>query len=199
MTEQARILDDHALDVLFREARTYNGWQDKDVSDVLLQAVYDLFKWGPTSSNCCPVRIKFVKSKEAKEKLRPHLMAGNVDKTMAAPVTALLANDLEFYEKLPFLSPHNNARSWFVDKPAFTAETAFRNGTLQGAYMMLAARSLGLDCGPMSGFKQQGVKDAFFADENVQVNFICSLGYGVKESLYPRGPRLAFDEACEIL
>lgn len=199
MTETSRILDDRALDILFREARTQNKWQDRDVSDVLLQAVYDLLKWGPTSANCCPMRVKFVKSPEAKQKLKPHLSAGNADKTMTAPVTALIANDLEFYEHLPRLFPHTDARSWFVGKPEFIASTAMRNGTLQGAYLILAARALGLDCGPMSGFNAKGVKEAFFPDENVQVNFICSLGYGDPAGVFPRSPRFAFDDVCTII
>lgn len=199
MADQSRILDDRALDILFREARTYNGWQDKDVSDVLLQALYDLLKWGPTEANTNPMRVKFVKSKEAKEKLRPLLSAGNVEKTMAAPVTALIANDLEFYNHLPRLFPHTDAKPWYEGKPESIQKTATRSGTLQGAYLIIAARALGLDCGPMGGFKAQGVKDAFFPDDNVQVNFICNLGYGDKASLFPRNPRFDFDDVCEIL
>lgn len=199
MGQENKIVDDRALDIMFRDARTYNGWRAGDVSDVLIQAVYDLMKWGPTSANCCPGRFVFVKSPEAKEKLKPHLQAGNVEKTMAAPATVIVANDLEFYEKLPALFPHTNAKSWFEGKPEHIKETAMRNGTLQGAYLMLAARALGLDCGPMSGFSQKGVKEAFFPDENVQVNFICNLGYGDPASLKPRNPRLTFDEACRIV
>lgn len=199
MTAQPHILDDQGLDTLFRTARTYNGWQDKDVSDVMLQAIYDLAKWGPTSANCSPMRVKFVKSKDAKEKLRPCLMAGNVDKTMSAPVTALIANDLDFYEHMPRLFPHTDAKSWFVGKPDYIADTAARNGTLQGAYLMLAARALGLDCGPMSGFNAAQVKDAFFAGENVQVNFICNIGYGDPASIFPRSPRFDFDDVCKII
>ncbi len=199
MTEDSLILTDRDLDILFRKARTYNGWQDKDVSAVLVQAVYDLMKFGATSANCSPARFKFVQSPEAKEKLKPHLMEGNVDKTMSAPVTAIIANDLEFYEHLPKLFPHTDAKSWFVGKPGYIADTAMRNGTLQGAYLMMAARALGLDCGPMSGFNPDGVKQAFFPDENVQVNFLCNIGYGDPESLFDRGPRFDFDEVCEIV
>lgn len=199
MTEPSRILDDHALDILFREARTFNGWEDKPVSDVLLQALYDLLKWAPTEANSSPMRVKFVKSKEAKERLRPLLSAGNVDKTMAAPVTALIASDLEFYEHLPRLFPHTDAKSWYEGKPEGIQRTATRSGLLQGAYLIIAARALGLDCGPMAGFKAQALKDEFFAGENVQIHFICNLGYGDKSSLFPRNPRFDFDEVCEIL
>lgn len=199
MTEESRILSDKALDTLFREARTYNGWKEKDVADTLVKAVYDLMKWGPTSANCSPARFLFVKSPEAKKRLKPHLMEGNVEKTMQAPLTAIIANDLEFYEELPRLFPHTDAKSWFEGKPDFIKETAMRNGTLQGAYFIMAARALGLDCGPMSGFDQQGVRDEFFKDRDVEVNFLCNIGYGDPESLFPRSPRLEFDEACEIL
>lgn len=194
-----KILNDQALDVLFREARTYNEWADREVSDVLLKAVYDLAKMGPTSANCSPARFIFVRSQDAKARLKPHLDAGNVEKTMKAPVTALIANDLEFYEHLPKLFPHADAKSWFEGKPKFIESTAMRNGTLQGAYLMMAARSLGLDCGPMSGFNQDGVKNEFFPDDNVQVNFICNIGYGDPANLYPRSPRFDFDEVCEIV
>lgn len=199
MTNESRILDDRALDTLFRQARTHHAWQDREVSDVLLQALYDLMKWGPTSANCCPARFVFVKSKEAKERLKPCLMEGNVEQTMSAPVTAIVAYDLSFYEHMPRLSPHTDAKSWFVGKPDYIQETAFRNGSLQGAYMMLAARSLGLDCGPMSGFKKKAVKDTFFPDENVEPNFLCNIGYGDPAGLYPRAPRFDFSEVCKIV
>ena len=196
-----RILDDRGFDILFREARTHNRWQEREVSDVLLRAMYDLLKFGPTSANMCPARFAFVKSGEAKERLKPHLDAGNVEKTMAAPVTVIIANDLKFYDQLPKLFPHApGARSWFSgNDPAVNREIAMRNGSLQGAYLIMAARSLGLDCGPMSGFNSQGIKDAFFPDHDYQVNFICNIGYGDEEGLFPRSPRLEFDEACEIL
>lgn len=199
MSDTAKILDDHALDILFREARTFNSWQKKDVSDVLLQALYDLLKWGPTSANCSPVRVVFVKSPEAKKKLDPYMDAGNKAKTLAAPVTALIAYDMKFYDHLPKLFPHTDARSWFAGKDAAILDAAVRNGTLQGGYLILAARALGLDCGPMSGFDKAGVKKTFFADQDVQVNFVCNLGYGDTASLYPRNPRLTFDEACKIV
>ena len=194
------ILSDAGLDLLFREARTHNAWQDKPVSDVLLQAVYDLAKMGPTSANCSPLRVVFVKSPEAKEKLKPALSAGNRDKTMAAPATAILAYDLEFYEHLPRLFPHDlEARSWFAGKPAHIERNAFRNGSLQGGYFILAARALGLDCGPMSGFDNDLVDRAFFPDDKVKSNFLCNLGYGDPAGVKPRGPRFEFDEVCQIL
>ena len=199
MTNEGRILDDQGLDILFRQARTFRKWQEKEVSDVLLQALYDLLKWGPTSSNCCPARFVFVRSAAEKERLKPCLTEGNVAQTMSAPVTAIIAYDLDFYGQLPRLSPHNNAQSWFEGKPDFTRETAFRNGSLQGAYMMLAARALGLDCGPMSGFKKKALKEAFFPNDNVEPNFLCNIGYGDPEGLYDRAPRLNFDEACRII
>lgn len=199
MTQNENILNDQSLDILFREARTYNGWQARDVSPVVLRALYDLLKWGPTSANCSPARIVFVQSKEAKEKLKPHMAAGNVEKTMAAPVTAIIAQDMDFYEEMPRLFPHTDAKSWFVGKPDYIRDTAFRNSTLQGAYLMMAARSLGLDCGPMSGFDKDGVKSAFFADKNWEANFVCNLGYGDPASLHPRLPRFAFDDVCQIL
>jgi 3-hydroxypropanoate dehydrogenase len=172
---------------------------DGEVSDVLLQAVYDLAKMPPTSANCSPMRVLFLRSREAKERLRPALMEGNVDKTMAAPATAVIAYDTEFYELLPRLFPHEDARAWFAGNEALIEETAFRNGTLQGAYFMLAARALGLDCGPMSGFGREAVDREFFPDGRVKSNFLCNLAYGDAGKLHPRSPRLDFDDACEIL
>lgn len=194
-----RILDDKAFDVLFRNARTYNGWHDKDVSDVMLEALFDLLKMAPTSANCSPARFKFVKSAEAKARLKPHLAEGNVDKTMAAPVTAIIAYDLEFYEHLPRLFPHTDAKSWFTGKDAFIKSTATLNGSLQGAYLIMAARSLGLDCGPMTGFNKKGVKEEFFPDENIEPFMLCNIGYGDPESIFDRSPRFDFDDVCEIL
>ena len=191
-------LNQQSLDVIFNEARTHSAWQDKSVGDELLQQIYDTMKWGPTSSNCCPARIVFVKSAAAKEKLKPCLAGPNVEKTMKAPVTAIIAHDMEFYKKLPVLSPHNNAISWFEGKPDYIASTAFRNGTLQGAYFIIAARALGLDCGPMSGFDNAKVDEAFFAGTAWKSNFICNIGYGDATKLYPRAVRLGFDEACKI-
>lgn len=194
------MLDDHALDVIFRQARTHNAWLPKPVSDEALRQVYDLMKWGPTSANCSPARILFIRSPEAKQRLKPALSAGNRDKTMAAPVTAILGYDLEFHDMLPRLFPHDqSARSWFAGKPDVIQATAFRNGTLQGAYLMIAARACGLDCGPMSGFDNAKVDAEFFPGGRVKSNFLCNLGYGDPKGLFPRSPRLPFDEACTIL
>jgi 3-hydroxypropanoate dehydrogenase len=196
----SRTLDDAALDTLFRTARTHNGFTDKPVPDELLRRVWDLARMGPTSANCSPARILFLKSSAAKERLRPALSQGNLEKTMAAPVTAVLGYDLEFYEHLPRLFPHDStARSWFAGKEPLIQATAFRNGTLQGAYLMLAARALGLDCGPMSGFDNAKVDAEFFAGTSVRSNFLCNIGYGDPSKLYERSPRYEFDEACKIL
>jgi 3-hydroxypropanoate dehydrogenase len=193
------VVDEKAKDILFREARTYNAWQEKDISDELLHDLWELVKFGPTSANCLPMRIKFVKSQEAKEKLKPLMDEGNVEKTMSAPVVAIIAYDLKFYEHLPRLFPHTNAKSWFEGQDAKIKDAAQRNGTLQGGYLIMAARALGLDCGPMSGFDGLKVKDAFFADEDVVVNFICNLGYGSEKNLFARSPRFDFDDVCEIV
>ena len=187
------------LDQLFREARTHNAWLDKAVPDALLHAIVDLLKLGPTSANCSPARFLFVKSREAKERLKPHLSEGNRDKTMKAPVCTIIGYDLDFYLHLPKLFPHTDAKSWFEGKKEKIAETAFRNGTLQGAYLIMAARALGLDCGPMSGFDNQGVDRDFFAGTNVKSNFLCSLGYGDASVLFPRSPRFNFDEMARII
>jgi 3-hydroxypropanoate dehydrogenase len=193
-------LNDESLNLIFRAARTHNGWLDQPVDDSLLAQIYDLAKMGPTSANMCPMRVVFVKSKAAKEKLKPALAAGNLEKTMAAPVTAIIGMDIRFYEKLPELFPHVDAKAWFKDLPEATLEyIALRNGSLQGAYFILAARSLGLDCGPMSGFDNAQVDAAFFAGTSVKSNFLCNLGYGDKSKLFPRSPRLSFDEACQVL
>jgi 3-hydroxypropanoate dehydrogenase len=192
-------INDDALDVLFREARTQNKWQDKPVSTALLMAVYDLMRWGPTSANMSPARIVFVVSKEAKERLKPFLSDGNRDKTMSAPVTAIIGYDLDFPETLPKLFPHApGAKDWFKD-PAAAQVHAFRNSSLQGAYFIIAARALGLDCGPMSGFDNAGVDKEFFPGGRIKSNFLCSVGYGDPAGLFPRSPRLSFDEACKIL
>jgi len=193
-------LNDESLDLIFRKARTHNAWLDKPVDDALLAQVYDLAKMGPTSANMSPMRLVFVKSKAAKEKLKPALHAGNVDKTVAAPVTAIIGMDIRFYEKLPKLFPPADARAWFKDLPENVLETlALRNSSLQGAYFMLAARSLGLDCGPMSGFDNAKVDAAFFAGTTVKSNFLCNLGHGDGTKLYPRSPRLEFAEACKVI
>ncbi len=194
------MLDDRALDVIFRQARTHNAWLSRPVSDETLRQVYDLMKWGPTSANCSPARILFIRSPEAKQRLKPALSAGNRDKTMAAPVTAILGCDVEFYDLLPRLFPHDqSARGWFAGKPDVIQTTAFRNGTLQGAYLIIAARACGLDCGPMSGFDNAKVDAEFFPGGRVKSNFLCNLGYGDPQALFPRSPRLPFDEACTIL
>jgi 3-hydroxypropanoate dehydrogenase len=193
------ILSDAALDQIFRHARTYRAWSPEEVSDVLLEAIYDLAKTGPTTMNCSPMRVAFLRSAEAKEKLRPALDAGNVEKTMAAPVTAIVAYDLEFYEQFPKLAPKRDGRKIFAGKPALIEETVMRNGSLQGAYLIIAARSLGLDCGPMSGFDRKKVDETFFAGTSWRSNFLCNLGHGDSASLRPRAARLDFDEACRLL
>ena len=194
------MLTDQAMDIVFRAARTYTAWEDRDVTETQIHAIADLMKYGPTSANSCPARFLFIKSKESKERLRPHLDSGNVEKTMKAPVTAIIAYDLKFYERLPKLFPHSpDALNWFKGKTEKIEETAFRNGSLQGAYLIIAARALGLDCGPMSGFNPAGVKQEFFADEDVYPNFLCNIGYGDSSALHPRSPRLDFDEYCKIL
>lgn len=192
-------LDDRSLDTLFREAHTHSNWLDKPVSDALLHQIYDLMKWAPTSANCCPARFVFVRSAEAKQRLLPLMAPGNVEKTRTAPVTAIVGYDTEFYEKLPKLYPPADARSWFVGNQPLIDTTAFRNGTLQGAYLLLAARALGLDAGPMSGFDNEKVDQEFFAGTRVKSNFVINLGYGDSSKLYPRSPRLPFEEAAQIL
>ncbi len=184
---------------LFLDARTHNAWQQRDVPDALLREIVDIMRMGPTSANCSPARLVIVKSAAAKARLKPHLAPGNVEKTLAAPATVIIGHDLEFYERLPQLFPHTDARSWFAGKPKHIETTAFRNGTLQGAYLMLAARALGLDCGPMSGFDNAGVDAEFFPGGIVKSNFICSLGYGDPAGLFPRSPRLGFEEMAEIV
>ena len=194
------VLSSEDLDLIFRKARTHSIWLDKPVEDALLEQVYDLAKMGPTSANMCPMRIILVKSREAKERLKPALDAGNVDKTMKAPVTAIIGMDIHFYEKLPKLFPRADAKSWFKDLRENVLEyIALRNSSLQGAYFMLAARALGLDCGPMSGFDNAKVDEAFFAGTTVKSNFLCNLGYGDASKLYPRSPRLSFEEACKLV
>lgn len=189
-----------AFDQLFFQAHTNNAWQDKPVADELLHRLYDTLRMAPTSMNCSPARIVFVKSKAAKEKLSPALMEGNRAKTMAAPVTAIIGYDTRFYENLSKLFPPiPTARGMFESNPALSEITAFRNGTLQGAYLILAARAHGLDCGPMSGFDNAAVDQLFFAGTNVKSNFLCNLGYGDRKGVYPRNPRLEFAEACSVV
>jgi 3-hydroxypropanoate dehydrogenase len=192
-------ISDDALDMIFRNARTHKRWQKKPISTAMLMAIYDLMRWGPTSANCSPARILFVVSNEAKERLKPHLIPENVEKTMTAPATAIIAYDLDFARHIPFLYPHEpQAKDWFKN-PAVAEQTAFRNGSLQGGYFIIAARALGLDCGPMSGFDNKGVDREFFPEGRVKSNFLCNIGYGDSAGLYPRGPRLSFDQACRII
>jgi 3-hydroxypropanoate dehydrogenase len=210
----SNVLSDEGLDLLFREARTHTAWQNQPVTDQTLRQLYDLLKWAPTSANGNPARFVFLRTKEAKERLLPALAAGNVDKVKAAPVTAIIAYDLNFYENMPKLFPHNpGMRDHFAGAPELVDVTARRNSSLQGAYLILAARALGLDCGPMSGFDNakvdeeffgagscnQGADEEFFAKGHLKSNFLCNLGYGDASELHPRAPRLTFDEACTLL
>ncbi len=192
-------LDAAALDTIFRTARTHRAWIDRPVTDDILHAAYELMKFGPTTSNTCPARIVFVRTREAKERLKPALDAGNVVQTMAAPVTAIIGYDLDFYEMMPKLDPRHDLRSYFASKPEIVREVAFQGGSLQGAYFIIAARALGLDCGPMGGFDHGKVDAAFFPGGKVTSNFLCNLGYGDASKLHPRAPRLDFDEACAIV
>ncbi|MEO1252693.1 MAG: malonic semialdehyde reductase [Pseudomonadota bacterium] len=194
-----KMINDEALDIIFRDARTHNGWEERNVTKTLMQAVYDLMKFGPTSANCSPARFVFVSSEEGKEKLKPHLSEGNLAKTMAAPCCVIIAHDLKFHDHLPKLFPHTDAKSWFEGNDDLIEETAFRNGTLQGAYFIIAARALGLDCGPMSGFDKDGVNEAFLAGTSYKANFLCNIGYGTDENLFPRSPRFDFDDICKIV
>lgn len=193
------MLEDTALDTLFRQARTYNYWLDKPVSDEQLRQIYELMKWGPTSANSCPARIVFVKTPEQKEKLVACMSSGNAAKTRQAPVTAIVGMDMAFIDKLPQLFPHTDAVSWFAGNQPLIEATAFRNSSLQGGYLIMAARACGLDCGPMSGFDAGKLNAAFFAGTSIKANFVCSLGYGDATRLRPRSPRLAFGQACTIL
>lgn len=193
------VLADAALDQLFRTARTQNAFQDRPVEDSQLRALYDLLKWGPTAANSTPARFVFVKSAEAKQKLAPALSEGNLAKTLAAPVTVIVGYDEDFHEKLPYLFPHTDAKSWFDGPREGRHEAAFRNGSLQGAYLMLAARALGLDAGPMSGFDNAKVDAAFFAGTAIKSNFLVNLGHGDPSGVFPRLPRLSFDEAARIV
>lgn len=196
------MIDKKALEVIFTEARTYYAWQDKPVPESLLRQAYDIAKMGATSANCSPMRVLFVQSQDAKQRLKGCLIESNVEKTMAAPVTAILATDYQFYEHLPTLFPHADAKSWFVGNQELIEETAFRNSTLQAAYFMLAARAVGLDCGPMSGFDQAALNAEFFSDTSFKSNFLCNLGYANKSAeanQFPRSPRFEFDDVCKVL
>jgi 3-hydroxypropanoate dehydrogenase len=191
--------DDVAIAQLFTEARTHNGWLDRPVPDSVLREAVEIARWGPTSANCSPMRVVFVRSPEAKARLEPALSAGNRDKTMAAPVTAIVAYDLNFPHHLPRLYPAADAKSWFLGNDELIRQTAFRNGTLQAGYLILTLRALGLDTGPMSGFDNSKVDAEFFPDGAVKSNFLINIGYGDDAKLYPRGPRFAFDEIATIL
>jgi 3-hydroxypropanoate dehydrogenase len=192
-------LDDTALDTLFRAARSYNRWAAESVPESKLRALYELLKWGPTSANCCPARFLFVVSPAAKAKLLGCVSPGNVVKVEQAPVTAIIGMDERFHEKIPFLFPHKPEIAEMLKEPTTGPVHMMRNATLQGAYFILAARSLGLDCGPMSGFSNEQVDSAFFAGTSIKSNFLCALGVGTNEALFPRSPRLAFEEACRVV
>jgi 3-hydroxypropanoate dehydrogenase len=192
-------LNPQALQQLFSDARTFSAWQDKAVSNSLIQELYELTKFAPTSVNSSPARFVFITSPEAKAKLKPALAEGNIDKTMNAPVTVIVATDYQFYEHLPQLFPQTDAKSWFVGNQALTDTTAFRNSSLQGAYLIMAARALGLDTGAMSGFNNAAVDEAFFAGTQTRSNFLINLGYGDVSKLHPRNPRLSFEQAAQIL
>ena len=186
--------------LIFQEARTHNDWLDKDISNDILMEIYDLMKWGPTSANCSPTRIIFAKSKASKDRLLPFVIESNLEKTKSAHVTAIIGYDINFHDHLPKLFPHNpDAQNWFNHSIDIAEETAFRNGSMQGAYFIIAARALGLDCGPMSGFDKEGVDNEFFRDTNIKSNFLCNLGYGDKTKLFERSPRFKFNEICEII
>ncbi len=196
----SKIINDEDLDTLFRQARTHNAWTGEGVSEVMMRAVYDLMKWGATSANASPARFTFVVSPQAKAKLKPFLMDINQDKMMQAPVCVIIGHDMKFFEQMPRLFPARpEFGKMFESNPALAEATAFRNGSLQGAYLMLAARALGLDCGPMSGFDNAGVDGAFFAGTSIKSNFLCLIGHGDPKGLYPRQPRLDFEEACKII
>lgn len=193
------ILDPSAFDQLFIDARTHNAWFDQPVSDDELRQLYELVRMGPTSANCCPARFVFVRTAEGKEKLKPCLSSGNLEKTMSAPVTVIVAYDKAFYEKLPELFPHADARSWFTSSPAFAEQTALRNSSMQAAYLIMAARALDIDSGAMSGFDAKKLDEAFFAGTTWASNLLINLGHGNPEKLYERLPRLSFDDACQLL
>ncbi|MFT5507433.1 MAG: 3-hydroxypropanoate dehydrogenase [Hyphomicrobiaceae bacterium] len=193
------VLDQAVFEQLFLDARSQNAWQDRDVPDETLRKLFDTVKLGPTSANCSPARYVFVRSAEAKERLKPHLSSGNTDKVMTAPVCVIIGYDLEFYEHLPRLFPHTDAKSWFTSSEELANQTAFRNGTLQGAYLIMAARALGLDCGPMSGFDLDGVDKEFFAGTRIKSNFLVSLGYGDSSALFDRSPRFDFEDIASII
>ncbi len=193
------MLTDDTLDTLFTQARSHNGWLEKDISEAQIQQIYALMKFAPTAANTCPARLTFVKSDEAKQRLKPHLDEGNVEKAMSAPVVTIIAYDTEFYEKLPFLFPHTDAKSWYEGKPDKIKSVGEMNATLQGAYFMMAARAVGLDCGPMGGFNNQTLDATFFPEGKTKSIFLCGIGHGDHSKIFPRSPRLSFDKACDII
>ena len=187
-------------EIIFSNARTYNDWQKKDISNKILNELYNLMKFGPTSANCSPSRIIFIKSPDAKERLTPFIIESNLEKTMTAPVTAIIAFDVDFHKHLPKLFPHDlDAQNWFNYSQEVAYTNAFRNSSIQGGYFIIAARMLGLDCGPMSGFDQNGLDKEFFPNSNIKSNFLCNIGYGDSTNIFKRSPRFEFDEVCEIL
>lgn len=199
LRERMHRLSDDAIDVILRGARSHYAWQDRPVPDALLRELYEITRMGATSMNTCPARFFFVRTPAGRERLRPAVKPTNVDKMMGAPVTVIIAHDLDFWKQLPKLFPHEDRRHFFADKPAHCADTAFRNATLQGAYFMIAARALGLDVGAMSGFSNEVVDAEFFADTSLRSNFLCNLGYADERALFQKLPRLEFEEACELL
>ncbi|MFA7553450.1 MAG: malonic semialdehyde reductase [Spongiibacteraceae bacterium] len=192
-------LEKNALDTLFTTARSYNNWQDRPINDNVIQQLYELLKWGPTTANTCPARFVFVHTEAGKERLKPHINEGNLDKTMSAPCCVIIAYDTRFFELMPILFPDRDYASAFADKPDLINEICMRSSSLQGGYLIMAARALGLDCGPMSGFNAASLNADFFPDNRWQANFLCNIGYGSDEGLFPRNPRLDFDQACKLL
>ncbi|HIE79028.1 MAG TPA: malonic semialdehyde reductase [Candidatus Thioglobus sp.] len=193
------MLTDKCLETLFTKARSHNGWLNKDISDTQIESIYEIMKYGPTAANSCPVRLTFIKNEEAKSRLKSHLSEGNVEKSMTAPAVAIISYDVEFYEKLPYLFPHTDAKSWYKGKPEKIKSVGEINATLQGAYFIMAARSVGLDCGPMGGFNNETLDDEFFPDKLTRSIFLCGIGYGDHSKIFDRLPRLSFDEVCEII
>jgi 3-hydroxypropanoate dehydrogenase len=199
LKERTNPLDEEALNLVFGEARSMNGWQDKDVSDAMIRSLYDLTKMGPTSTNCSPARFVFVKSEAEKVKFEPALLPNNISKVMTAPVVAIIGYDLDFSDHMTKLFPHMDVAPMYKGNDEMNVSTAFRNSSLQGAYLIMVARALGLDCGPMSGFNNQLVDETFFSDSNIKSNFLCCIGYGDSTKIFQRLPRLDFDEVCKII
>ena len=199
LKERTNPLDEEALNLIFGEARSMNGWQDKDVSDAMIHSLYDLTKMGPTSTNCSPARFVFVKSEAEKVKFEPALLPNNISKVMTAPVVAIIGYDLDFSDHMTKLFPHMDVAPMYKGNNEMNVSTAFRNSSLQGAYLIMVARALGLDCGPMSGFNNQLVDETFFSDSNIKSNFLCCIGYGDSTKIFQRLPRLDFDEVCKII